>query len=807
MLRVALAEISRHKARFVGVALAVILGVGFAAASVVFTSSFGAALDRAVAADVAGSDVVVSTDGQDLTDADITRAAAVPGVAAAEPAYSSWTSFRGPATRGTLHVENLPDTVSQRWYTLAAGSWPTAANQIAVGTSTATRQSLAIGDTVQLNSGEDRTLPVTVVALLDTRISPLADSSDNAWGTVPLLKSVHGNLNELHLTAAPGTDDDALAATVAQRLPDTTVQTASAYTAAQVSKVGGGSTVIGVILLAFVVLAGLVAVIVVASTFGILLAQRRRQIGLLRAVGATAGQVRRATLVEAAAVGLVGAVLGLAAGIGVARIACAALDIDAAAFTVDPLLLAVVGVVGVVATVLAAFLPATRAMRIPALAALRPAGPDDSSRRASTARVVIGVLVFLAGLLPLLGAVVLHSFEMALLGGVLTAVGILLLLRIVLPAVLRAMAPLGRLAGVPGRLAMSNAVRNPARAAAACTTLALGIGAIATLLVAANSAQAGADRAVAASHPLDLQVTGPVPTGLLGQIRAIPGMAAAVEVPSAVVQAGPDAQQLTVFGITDDQLRQVRNGGTFTLDQVAADAYTMQGWNSAPGDPVQLRDGGRTVQLPLADHAFTDDGSLVISADNLRRLDPAAAAGAIWGKFADGADPNTVMAAVNRLVATQDQLQVSGAGVERAATGDLLGVLVDVALALLAVTVVIAVVGIGNTVGLSVLERVRESGLLRALGLRRGQLRATVALEAVALALVAAVVGILAGIGFGAAAVGSAFGEAGRGAVLVVPVPELLLVAVGAIVVGLLAAVLPARRAAKVPPVEALADL
>lgn len=806
MLRSALAELRAHPGRFFAVCLAIVLGVGFAAGTLVYTASFNSALQRSVAADVSRVDVVVTADQGRV---DLAAIARVPGVRHVAPAVRSSSDFVGPGGRGYLQLANIPVDPDQRWYSLASGHWPDSGSELAVDRGTATRHSWQLGRRIILGDGAGAR-QVVVVAILDTGISPLADASDSGYGTLDLLDAQPGVAQDTaYLTVDRGHTAGQVAASIRAALgASVTVSTAADVATDAVRKLGGGTDVLTVILLAFVVLAGLVAAMVVANTFTILLTQRRRQIALLRCIGASGRQVRQSALVEAALVAVVGSMLGLAVGIGVGRVACSIAGINGIDFRVDPISLGMAGVVGVIVTLLAVLAPTARASRIPPMVALRPVESAERARSVGRARVALGSSLLLGGGAVLAGGVYLATLTIAVVGGALTAIGVILLLRVVLPVILRSVSGLGGLFGAPGRLAVANTLRDPARAAATCGALVVGVGAIVTLLVAASSAQAGADQAVGARHPLDLQVTtsqGALPVDLRTSVSGVDGVRAAVDVAGTEVTVAGDDYQM--FGPTEDQLALVRNGGELARGQVALPGYLVEQLGLHSGDPVTVRRGSASISLAVAPRPITDDGSIVVLASDLQRLDPAPAIRGVWAKFTASASPNAVMAKVNALVALSAEVRVSGAGVERAATADVLGSVIKVALALLAVAVAIAVVGIGNTLGLSVVERTRESALLRALGLRRRQLRSMLAVEAILLALVAAVVGSLFGLIFGWAAVGSAFGQAGQPVVLSVPFGQLAAVFAGTLVAGVLASVLPGRRAVRATPTQALVEI
>lgn len=809
MLRTAVAELRAHPGRFLAVGLAIVLGVGFAAATVVFTASFDASLGRSVAADVSRVDVVVT--GTDRAP-DLAKIRATPGVLSVEPAMTTDAGFTSATSRGRLELANIPVDPDRRWYTLASGRWPAGAAELAVADGVATRNAWTLGSVVTLGDDPD-VHRVTIVGLLSTGLSASADARNTGYGTTALLASFPDGTADgstsAYVRIAPGFSPDQVAAVIGGASGTSgalTARTATEVTAQAVRDAGNGTSVIAVLLLAFVVLAGVVAAMVVANTFTILITQRRRQIALLRCVGATAEQVRRSMLAEVAMVATAGSIVGILVGAGIGWLACLAAGIDGADFRLPAGRLTLVTVVGIVVTVLAALAPAARAMRIRPMAALRPDEGAERVRRVGRVRVAAGLLVFMVGAAVLGGGVHLANLGVATLGGALTAVGVLILLPWALPWVLTAFSGLGALFGAPGRLGVQNLLRNPARAGATCTALVVGVGAIATLLVAASSAQAGADRAVGASNVLDLQVGAPdgLPAAVVRTLPHVDGIATTAAVPGSQVQLDDD--EYTAFGPTTEQFQSVRNGGQLLPGQIAVPGYLLEAGGLRPGDPVVVRKGRVAVTLTVSAKPVTDDGSLVMLRPDLLRLDPSARVRSVWAKFAAGAAPNEVLGQVNRLVAPYAAVAVSGSGVSRAETADLLHTLVTIALALLGVTAVIAVVGVGNTLGLSVIERTRESGLLRALGLRRRQLRWMLAVEAGLLALVAAVVGTFFGLLFGWAAVGAAFGQAGQPVVLDVPVGRLSLVFGGAVLAGVLASVVPGRRAARATPTQALVD-
>lgn len=811
------AQLRHQPRRLVSVALAIVIGVGFSAACVVFSSTVSASQAATVGAQASRADIVLDS-GQVSPDALAATARRTSGVLAAVPLYFGGAEFSSVAAKGSAAIDVVPDQESLRVSALDAGTWPTP-DQLVVDTDTAARNSLTIGATLRLTNG-DRTVTATV--------SGIAAAGDAFGGGYDRFLAPPTLMRQLEVTGSgsvavlvtPGADATTVRDALAAALPDTEVLTGAQRAQQQVEALTDGTDVLRLALIGFAVIALTVAAIVIANTFTILLAGRRREIALLRCVGASARQARREVLLEGLALGITGSLVGLAVGAGIAAVAARLTDLDAGGVTASLGWLAAVFVVGVLVTVLAAVLPAHRATRIAPLAALRPvADTDPEGRAAQRFRIVAGLLLAVAGGAGLGYGAAGGGFLVAMAGGAVSAVGVLLLTRVVLPQVLRLLAPLARVAGVPGAMAARNARRHPARSAGTSAALLVGVALIVTLQVGSASATATLDTELSQRYPVDVAVTdeqaAPLPDNVVqAAIRA--GLA-----PSPVSGTGagstPEAPgggdggdgRLLVLAPSDAALAEV-HGVRPQLDDHTV--VVPKWWTSngvAEGSTLTLFSGSRSVPLTVVGGHLADAGAVdavIVSPAALRILDPGARTVALWSTLPEDADAGAVTAALQRATAELPSVRVTGSVEERGSMQDALGTIVTLATALLAVAVLIAVVGIGNTLGLSVLERARETALLRALGVRRGQLRSMVAVEAVLLAAVGAVVGVLLGGVYGIAGALAAVGETERGAVIAIPWPQVGLVVGLAMVAGLVASVLPARRAASVPPAAALAD-
>jgi putative ABC transport system permease protein len=396
---------------------------------------------------------------------------------------------------------------------------------------------------------------------------------------------------------------------------------------------------------------------------------------------------------------------------------------------------------------------------------------------------------------------------------VLSFLGVVLLAQRAVPPVVAAAGRLaGRLGGVPARLAAGNATRNPRRTAATATALLIGVTLTSAMVVGAASTRATATAGLAAAYPTDVLVRAgePLPAGLLADLTAVDGVTAGAVVDTAEV-TGPDGETWSVLGVDPPAARPVLRSTTDLVlpadGQVVLPEWLAQSWSVGAGDQVRLTAAGGGLTATVVVVGSNDvDGPLLTAAD-LQRLTPRTTIGELWLRLADG-DPDaqaaTVDAVTDRTGTTAPTAMVAGLVSERAAIDSVVDTLLLVVTGLLGVAVVIALIGVGNTLALSVVERRQENGLLRALGLTRRQLRGLLAWEAVLVAGVAAVLGVLIGGAYGLIGAASVLGGQGD-VVLAVPWLQIAAIVAVATLAGLLASVLPARRAARTAPVAAIA--
>jgi putative ABC transport system permease protein len=802
MRAVLLASVRVHLRRYVAAALAVTIGVSFIVVTAALSSAAREGMHAGVAVPYEDADVV-AVDLTGATASDLRDRAAEAG---ADAAILGWTqqSIRrdGRELDDKGDVAEIPTTSTLRWQVLEQGRFPTRAGEAAVDVNTAKRHDIVVGDRLQVGSGSS-TRDVQVVALVDSPATVVyahvyvtwADLS--AWSDRMYVDSVPW--------AGSGTTDEQ-ADQIRAIAPDATVRTRDAQVEQAQIDANNEIDVLAMVLLLFAAIALFVSVLVIANTFSILFAQRQRDFALLRCVGATQRQVLRSIRAEALAIGVGSSLLALLVGTALGHGVVALIsDLwpesrlgDAA---VAPKWYAAGLAVGVAVTLVASWLPTRRAVRVGPLVALRPEDASDLRTTSGRRRVVLGAAVLATGAALLGAAVAVEQTAVVVAGCGTTFVGVLVLGPVVVPRLIR-MA--GRLLGrsTTGRLATDNAVRNPRRTAATAASLLVGVTLTTAVLTGMASARTAVMAEMADQHPLDLAITGtaPLPADLVDAVRSTPGVGKAVTVAGAEARIeGLGAVALLEGGDPSgigrgDAARLSPKPGQIMLSADQA------GGGLVDGDRVAVTVGGRTERLEIREAEGT--GALVAPATLAALTDDPTTMG-IWVRAEDGADADDLGGDLAAL-ATPFEADVENGAQQRASVDLQLDVLTGAVVGLLGIAVVIALVGIANTLGLSVLERRREHALLRALGLTRRQLRATLALEAVLLSVVATLIGTALGTSFAWVAVQAMVQPVVDNAGLVLPLGQLAIVVAVAGMAGLLAGVLPARRAARTAPAAGL---
>ena len=589
------------------------------------------------------------------------------------------------------------------------------------------------------------------------------------------------------------------------------------------------------ILQVFGAVALLVAAFVIYNTFTILLTQRIRQVALLRCVGASRRQIFTSTVAEAALVGLIGSALGVVGGIGVAvELRALVKTLSTAKFPPGSIVvhgsIVILGLaVGFLVTVVSSLLPARAATRIPPIEALR-AQPELSAGHGRVGRARMGSAAVLAAtgiVLTVLGTHSTNLFTGVKLigaGGALVFTAVIIIGPLVVGPMIWALSWLpAKVFGAPTKLAGTNARRNPGRAAATTAALTIGVTLMSLFTVTQDSVSVTQARWIVAHNPYDYSVDPlsgsslTVPFGLADDLRARPELAHVAAVDGAKVSlngtaADVGAVDASAYGSLFKPV--VRSGSIaeFTPGTVALSNELASSLKLRVGDSVTIPTAGPgpvTSKIAMIYQVYTGHGVdwydvLMTRPDFLRAFAPTGDT-QVRVLAAPGVSVVASRAAVDAVVAGNPNLQVGSLAEKKSSLTGSADATLSLFTAMLGLAIVIAVLGIANTLSLSVVERTRESALLRALGLSRGQMRRMLSVEAVLMSAVGALLGVALGISV-AWAVEVLIGRVEGGSVLSVPVLKLAGYVVLASIAGLLAAVLPGRRAASVSIVAAIAD-
>ncbi|MEM9655714.1 MAG: ABC transporter permease [Actinomycetota bacterium] len=842
MLRLAAISLRRRSRESTAAVVAVFVGVSFLFANLTVIDSVRAAATMRTTEELAGVDARVRAASEvdagigaadrPRIDGDLASTVALDGVAAAEP-FAAGTVV-------ILDREGRPvgDALGQgelrRWipdaelspFRLEVGRAPAGAGEVVLDESTAQASGSVVGERVALVTAigaEELTLVGVAVSV--SSADPVRPVALAAGPEVDRLTDSLGLVDGIDLRWTDrGRETDQLAA-VAGVLP-AGVEVVAGDALRRELDAEAATTVdfFAVFLTAFSVLALLVAGFVVFTTFAVLVAQRRRELALLRLVGATRRQLVGVVVVEAAAAGAVGSVVGLAAGFGLARAVARVLE-------AVNLPLRATGFGWSTSATISALLfgttIATASACGPALAAGRTT-PVDALRIASVEPSTLPKPAIAAGLLLTGGgavAVVVGLAEASLAAAGVGSLGLFVGIFVLGPIVVRPMAraigwPLARWSGTPGRLGRENTIRSPRRSARTAAALMVGLSAVTTVSVVAASIGTSARSSLQDDLRADLVVSLPTTGGpsLAGFAPAVTDRIAGVE---GVDLASPIRRLQGSIGRTDLFLSAVDRGsisevidlgtgvGESALDNtgVLLAEATAAELGAGPGDEldVVLADGlpqAVTVRGIIGDDSLLEDAAVSLGLAASVQIEPRTALALV--KVAAGRDANTVRGAVASAVAEDPTLLVEsrGAFIDRQA-GLINGVLGPV-YALLATSLLIAMVGIGTTVRLSVRERRRELGLLRAVGMTRRQAANTVRIEASITALIGATLGLLLGLFFGITLT-TALRDAGVTA-LSVPWVSMGVVSLVAVLIGLAAASIAARRAARLDPMSAIRE-
>ncbi|MFJ4964447.1 ABC transporter permease YtrF precursor [Streptomyces sp. ADI96-02] len=843
-----------HKGRMALSAVAVMLSVAFVCGTLVFTDTMNTTFDKLFA--VTSPDLTVSPkgSGDDEQPADgkpaslpasvVAEAAQADGAKGAEGAVFSMAVTVVDADNKNMGSETGAPTISGNWtenelrsMEITSGHAPRGPGDVMVDADTAEKHGLKLGDELRTITavGDSRARISGIVSFTVTNPGAAVVYLDTATAQKQLL-GAPDVFSHVSVTAEPGVSDTELKKSVAAALGGSAyrLQTQQEATDANKDSMGAFLDVMKYAMLGFAGIALLVGVFLIVNTFSMLVAQRTREIGLMRAIGSSRKQVNRSVLVEAVLLGIVGSLLGVAAGVGLAvglmkLMGAVGMELSTGDLTVAWTTPAVGLALGVVVTVLAAYVPARRAGKVSPMAALRDAGtPADG--RSGWVRAGIGLVLTAGGAAALwatgqAGEASEGSLFLAL-GVVLTLLGFIVIGPLLAGVVVRALgAVVLRFFGPVGRLAERNALRNPRRTGATGAALMIGLALVACLSVVGSSMVASAteelDRSVGADFIVQDSGTGrPIVPQAAEAARAVPGLehitdytvlGARVTAPDGstvdegVVAADPTYRQDVRRTVVAGDLARAYGTGAMSVGDVYAERHGVE-----VGDTLRVAfKAGRTAELKVAaitsDETNIDKGAMYTALTTATTYVPADRMPqnlAMFGKAQEGKEKEAYTALKSALAA-YPVYKVQNQADFKQDLKDQIGQLLNIVYGLLALAIIVAVLGVVNTLALSVVERTREIGLMRAIGLSRRQLRRMIRLESVVIALFGALLGLGLGMGWGTSAQKLLALEGLN--VLEIPWPTIATVFFCSALVGLLAALVPAFRAGRMNVLNAIA--
>jgi putative ABC transport system permease protein len=844
MFRTTLAGLRARKGRLTLTAVAVVLGVTFVAGTFGFTATVKAAFFERFAAQARHVDVAVEPPARtgksrpELPESVLSAVRAVPGVASVEGRMSGTAALLDRSGKVVAAGESpgvavdLPADPRFRDFTLVTGSLPSSTAEALLDTDTAARQRLRAGDSVTVLGPHQVRTSVRITGTVDLGVNKQLESSGASVLVLPAdgVRAITGvtGYDRIEVAAAPGVGQAVLASGVrAVAGAAATVVTGDRLARDLANSVTHQVDLFLQGLLIFGLVALVVAALVIYNTFKIVIAQRTRELALLRCVGATRRQVFLSVVTEAAVVGLAGSAAGVVVGLGVALVLPPLLNLTGAGIPASGLVVNPAGVLGglvagTAVTVAAALLPAVLSTRVAPMAALR-AQPESriGDVRLRVFRVVTAVLLGAAGVvLAALGIPQGRSGLFTVAGG-----GVLFFLATLTagPLLVGPMtAALGwlprRLGGVPVRMALGGARRNPGRTSTSMIALTVGVGLMTLFSVVLATAGRFATDQMDQHYPVDYLVSPmgsgtTIPPSVAAGLRRRPEIASVAELRKDsrgrlgtgrvdVAALDPSAYRLAYRPqLSAGSLNGLRDG------EIALYGREATRLRARVGDTVALTAAGgvrsfRVVAVYTS--RFAQENALISWADFTRSYGPGGD-DTLMVLAGHGVAASDSRAAVDQLTANLPLLQVRSIASYKAQLNSAIDQVTALLGALLATAVVIALFGIANTLSLSVLERTRESSLLRALGLTRSQLRRMLSVEALLTGLMGGLLGVVLGAGFGWA-VSLAFLHDSGGGHVAFPVGRIAGYLTVAALAGVLAAFVPARRASRTPIIKGLAE-
>ncbi|GAB1820759.1 ABC transporter permease [Herbidospora sp. RD11066] len=830
MLRTALAGLLAHKMRLLLTSLAITLGVGFIAGTFVLTDTIEQGFRQLFTADAAKVAVAVTPkDGPDVPGDVLKKLKALPGVADAQGLVRGTAplldkSGRAAGSTATSGISIASGPLDRSNY--VSGKGPANSGEAVLDENTATTRQFKVGDVITVLDVAEKPREFTLVGIVDMGVDQnLAFSGAVGFDTATALEMTgEKGFREVDLAAAPGVSPETLKKAAGAAIGKTyTIRTGEELAQKLALESNVQLDYLILVLLLFGFIAMFVAALVIYNTFNILVAQRTREMALLRCIGATRGQVFRSILLESVVVGLISSALGLLVGLGLGTVALKALGSFGAPVPVDasialtPRTIVLGLVVGLLVTVASAVLPARGATRVAPIAALR-SQVEEQTFRAGLARSIISGLLLAGGLGLTAVAIWMLDGDAGLIaamgGGAVFFLGVIA----VGPMLMGPLAAFAgwvprKVFGVPGRLAVDNSRRNPTRAATTTVALTIGVTLMTLISVITTSTRATVTSSLDEQFPVDFMVSaqygreGGVPLlspEVPGTLRALPEVGLVAETRQidsggAFIGSLPDGAAFRPEVVSGSLA--ALTAGTVALNENQAKDLNVRIGDTVPLTTTEAGNVEVKVVAVLATGSLNESMPYTLNVADFEKYFGPIGPARVYVKAKDGVAADVSRRAVEAALTAYPTAQLVSAAEVRGEFDEAFDMMFTIFAALLGLAILISLLGIANTLSLSVHERTRESALLRALGLTRPQLRGMLSVEALVLGLIGALIGIVIGIAFGWAALQTIPNKT----VFSVPILQVLLYLVLSALAGVLAAVLPARRAARASIVGSLA--
>jgi len=847
LTRLALKSLWARRVRALTTTLAVVIGVAFVAGTYILTDTTFAAFDEIFEDSLRGTDVVITARDEVRQEsgevpsfgggalAPVKRVEGVRVAAGAIGTPGGFFDSEGEAIGSKFApkfiASNLPDGLESLTY--FEGRKPRSATEASIDEGAAEEAGLEVGDTIRLASVE-RAKSFRLVG-----ITRLGDASFGGASIAALilpeaqrLTGKVGEFDQISVAAEPGVSEAELKRRIRPVVPaGLLVETAEENAERNSDQVRDDLGFLRIALFVFAFVALFVGAFLIFNTFSITVAQRVREFGMLRTLGASRGQILGSVVVEALAIGILGALLGLLGGYAIAAglnalFVAIGIDLPTTDLVTKTRTIVVSLAIGILVTLVSSFIPALRSTRVPPIAALL-ALELPRSRRRGIVYAALAALLGLAGLAMVLAGLfggAEGGSAAGLIGG--GAVAVLLGVSLFSPRLVRPLAaligaPLQRLRRLTGRLARENTQRNPARTAVTAAALMIGLAVVAFVTVFAAGIKSSIASAIDESFQGELVIQNtdgfsPISPQAASAAEDVKGVVQVSTLRSAqarLLNGDGGKPRVSALDRDADAVLKIEwtEGGPRTLrklreDEVILDDSFASGNGFELGDRVRLlTQTGRRPELRVVGE-FEDQaellGAAIVTKGLMERAFDQRDDLLDFVKLASGADPEAVQGRLTRLmdrefpvaeVRNQEELKKN----QEEQINQLLGLIY----ALLALAVIVSLFGIANTLALSIHERTRELGMLRAIGMSRRQVRTMIRYEAVITALIGAVLGMIVGVIF-AALIAQPLED--EGFALSYPLGQLVMLLVFAALAGIVAAIPPARRASRLDVLDAL---